>query len=243
MHGLKLASFNNGNMVIAALDESHISPNQVCPQTLQTFDRYADRYRVNSQLHIGLFCCSITNETHWSGNRISDNFYDCVARRLFAVFREYFKDRRDERKTPVLKNEKIPIKKLQHFSTGVQTNYFLRILKTSGQGIAKECHGFIDMKDYRHKITIWDDFERSQYTKISIFEDLLLFGILQNEMIFCSNSTFTEDGRRGGTYTNKPYNDYVNEQMSVNIGAANAKVPGPFIMEVKEIVDNAILKQ
>src|SRR6266496_5418599 len=84
MHGLKLASFNNGNMVIAALDESHISPNQVCPQTLQTFDRYADRYCVNSQLHIGFFCCSITNETHWSGNRISDNFYDCIARRLFC---------------------------------------------------------------------------------------------------------------------------------------------------------------
>ncbi len=162
---------------------------------------------------------------------------------FFAVFREYFKDRRDERKTPVLKNEKIPIKKLQHFSTGVQMNYFLRILKTSGQGIANECHGFIDMKDYRHKITIWDDFENSQYAKISVFEDLLLFGILQNEMIFCSNSTFAEDGRRGGTYTKKPYNDYVNEQMSVDIGAANAKVPEPFIMEVKDIVDNAILKQ
>src|SRR6266487_43195 len=162
---------------------------------------------------------------------------------FFAVFREYFKDRRDERKTPVLKNEKIPIKKLQHFSTDVQTNYFLRILKTSGQGIANECHGFIDMKDYRHKITIWDDFENSQYAKISVFEDLLLFGILQNEMIFCSNSTFAEDGRRGGTYAEKSYDDYAYEQMSVNIGAANAKVPESFIMKVKDIVDNAILKQ
>jgi hypothetical protein len=162
---------------------------------------------------------------------------------FFAVFREYFKDRRDERKTPVLKNEKIPIKKLQHFSTGVQTNYFLRILKTSGQGIANECHGFIDMKDYRHKMTIWDDFENSQYAKISIFEDLLLFGILQNEMRFCSNFRFAEDGSKVGTYAEKSYNDYANEQMSVNIGAANAKVPEPFIMKVKDIVDNAILKQ
>jgi hypothetical protein len=159
------------------------------------------------------------------------------------VFREYFKDRRDERKMPVLKNEKIPIKKLQHFSTGVQTNYFLRILKTSGQGIANQCHGFIDMKDYRHKITIWDDFENSQYAKISIFEDLLLFGILQNEMRFCSNFRFAEDGNKVGTYAEKSYNDYANEQMSVNIGAANAKVPEPFIMKVKDIVDNAILKQ
>jgi hypothetical protein len=161
---------------------------------------------------------------------------------FFAVFREYFKDRRDERKTPVLKNEKIPIKKLQHFSTGVQTNYFLRILKTSRQGIANECHGFIDMKDYRHKITISDDFENSQYAKISKFEDLLLFGILQNEMRFCSNFRFAEDGSKVGTYAEKSYNDYANEQMSVNIGAANAKVPEPFIMKV-DPVDNAILKQ
>jgi hypothetical protein len=162
---------------------------------------------------------------------------------FIAVFREYFKDRREERRTPELKNEKIPIKKLQHFSTGVQTNYFLRILKTSGQGIANQCHGFIDMKDYRHKITIWDDFENSQYAKISIFEDLLLFGILQNEMRFCSNFRFAEDGNKVGTYADKSYNDYANEQMSVNIGAANAKVPEPFIMKVKDIVDNAILKQ
>jgi hypothetical protein len=163
---------------------------------------------------------------------------------FFGVFREYFKDRREERKTPVLKNEKIPIKKLQHFSTGVQTNYFLRILKASGEGIANECHAFIDMKDYRHKITIWDNFENSRYAKISTFEDLLLFGIFQNEMIFCSNSTFAEDGRQGGTYTEKPYNDYVNEQIRVDIGAANAKVPvEPFIMKVKDIVDNANLWQ
>ena len=163
---------------------------------------------------------------------------------FFAVFREFFKDRREERKTPVLKNEKIPIKKIQHFSTGVQTNYFLRIHKTSGQGIANECHGFIDMKDYRHKITIWDDFENSRYVKISTFEDLLLFGILNNEMIFCSNSTFAEDGRQGGTYTKIPYNDYVNEQIRVNMGAANAKIPAePFIMKVKDLVDNAILEQ
>jgi hypothetical protein len=99
------------------------------------------------------------------------------------------------------------------------------------------------MKDYRHKITIWDDFENSQYAKISIFEDLLLFGILQNEMTFCSNFRFADDGSKVGTYTERYYNDYANEQMSVNIGAANAKVPEPFIMKVKDIVDNAILKQ
>ncbi len=162
---------------------------------------------------------------------------------FFAVFREYFKDRREERKTPVLKNEKIPIKKLQHFSTGLQTNYFLRILKTSGQGIANECHGFIDMKDYRHKITIWDDFEKSRYVKISTSEDLLLFGVFQNEMIFCSNIRF-EDGLPVGTYTKKSFNDYANEEVSVKMGAANAKIPKePFIMKVKDILDNAILEQ
>ena len=48
---------------------------------------------------------------------------------FLGVFREYFKDRREERKTPVLENERKPIKKLQHFSTGVQTNYFLRVHK------------------------------------------------------------------------------------------------------------------
>ena len=98
------------------------------------------------------------------------------------------------------------------------------------------------MKDYRHKITIWDDFENSQYAKISIFEDLLLFGILQNEMRFCSSCRFAEGGSKVGT-AEKSYDDYANEQMSVNIGAANAKVPEPFIMKVKDIVDNAILKQ
>jgi hypothetical protein len=100
------------------------------------------------------------------------------------------------------------------------------------------------MKDYRHKITIWDDFEKSQYAKISTHEDLLLFGIFQNEMIFCSHIRFADDGSQLQICEEKSYNDYVNERLSVNMGAANAKILAePFIMKVKEIVDNAILEQ
>jgi hypothetical protein len=44
---------------------------------------------------------------------------------------------------PILEIEQIQITKLQHFSTGI-LSYFLRINKISGQGIANECHVFID---------------------------------------------------------------------------------------------------
>ena len=151
----------------------------------------------------------------------------------FGVFREYFKDRREERKTPVLENDKKPIKKQQHFSTGIQTNYFLRFHKTSGQGFADQCHGFVDMKDYRHRITIWDNFEHSQYAKISVFEDLFLFGILQEKMRFCSSKVGE------GKYTEKLYTDYAEQELRVDIGSANAKTPLPFTMKVKGIVENA----
>jgi hypothetical protein len=153
---------------------------------------------------------------------------------FFGVFREFFKDRREERKTPVLENERKPIKKLQHFSTGIQTNYFLRVHKKSGQGIADQCHGFLDMKDYRHKITVWDNFGNTQYAKISTFEDLLLFGVLKNEMRFCSSN----EGE--GRFMEKPYNQYIEQEIRVDIGAANAKTPPTFIMKVKDIVENAV---
>jgi hypothetical protein len=54
------------------------------------------------------------------------------------VFTQFFKDRREEKKTPILEIEKIQITKLQYFSTGVLTSYFLRINKISGEGIAKD---------------------------------------------------------------------------------------------------------
>src|SRR5712691_9758089 len=39
---------------------------------------------------------------------------------FFGVFREYFKDKREGKKTPELKYDKIPIKKPRDFSTGIK---------------------------------------------------------------------------------------------------------------------------
>jgi hypothetical protein len=71
---------------------------------------------------------------------------------------QFFKDRREEKKTPILEIEKIQITKLQYFSTGVLTSYFLRINKISGEGIANECNGFIDKK-----IDTWVDHTRHHW--------------------------------------------------------------------------------
>jgi hypothetical protein len=155
---------------------------------------------------------------------------------FIGLFREFFKDRREERKTPVLENEKKPIKKLVHRSSGTLTNYFLRIHKTGGQGITNECHGYIDMKDYRHKITVWDNFENTQYAKISTFEDLLLFGVFKNEMRFWSSN------KGEGRFMEKLYSQFAEEEIRVEIGVANAKVPLPFIMKVRYIIENARLE-
>jgi len=81
-------------------------------------------------------------------------------------------------------------------------------------------------------------------TKISIFEDLLLFRISDGSIIFCPRAPYaTSDGTYVNPDVKLAYKGYSREQLTINIGAANAKVPSePFSMKVEDIVDNSFLE-
>lgn len=165
---------------------------------------------------------------------------------LLGLLREWYKDKQQELKTPVLKYGSIivvknTVKELsEEFTRYV---YCLRIIMSSGDGMATNCHGFIDVPKagIRHLPIVWTIEENS--IPIGDREDAYLFAIDEHLSMnsVCWYRLEKYDSNEVVTFLENTvgYDNIVDSKLQLKL-VSDGKVPHkPFIKTIREIRENA----
>ena len=167
-----------------------------------------------------------------------------------GLLREWYKDKREEEKTPVLEFDGIFVNN--------ESVYFLRVRKTKGEGMAESCQGFFTVEgtDVSHSPTVWSHAEARSYD-IGDYMDLRLFRVEEEHLKDVEASMIGNDGvvnmikvgksilfpsahlDQGLDENRKPYDQFTNRRLTVTIVAKKGHVPKPFTQTIAQILKEA----
>ncbi len=162
---------------------------------------------------------------------------------LLGLLREWYKDKQQERRTPVLKYGDIIMTKnilKEHSEEFTRYVYYLRIIMSSGEGMATNCHGFIDVPKagIRHLPIVWT-IEKNNIP-IGDLEDAYLFAI-DEHLSMNGVYWYRLDSNEILTFMENTvgYGNIVDSKLQLKL-VSDGKVPDkPFIKTIREIRENA----
>jgi uncharacterized membrane protein YuzA (DUF378 family) len=151
---------------------------------------------------------------------------------LAGMFRIYFKEKSEEKKTPKLA-----------FGEAYKrddNSYFIDVGLISGHGRAQRCVGYITVEysDIDNSSTVWEHSALREYD-IGSHMGLRLFKVENNSILFPAAlghmiSGFAENPR--------PLDVFRNKQIKIEVNFINGPKPEPYIDRLSNIVDNAPLR-
>lgn len=151
---------------------------------------------------------------------------------IAGMFRVYFKEKQEEKKTPILAMGK-PYRR-------DDGSYFLDVKFVGGQGHAQRCVGHItvEFSDIDNSATVWEHSALREYD-IGTHMGLRLFKVEDNSISFPAAlghmiSGFAENRR--------PLDVFRNKQMTIEVSFLNGPKPEPYVEKISHIVDNAPLR-
>jgi hypothetical protein len=115
-------------------------------------------------------------------------------------------------------------------------NYYLTIVNKKGKGKAKNAEGHLTLKDkFNYAPTVWAD-GLQRYLDIGEHQDLLLFRLENDLILFPSAYPANNGGYLNNEYS---YNDCVNKNLKVEISFDNGSFRKPYDKTISEIVRDA----
>jgi hypothetical protein len=151
---------------------------------------------------------------------------------VLGMFNSFFKDRREEKKTPKLAFGE-PYRRQDN-------SYFIDVALKSGQGHAQRCVGYVTVEysDIDNSATVWEHSARIEYD-IGTHMGLRLFKVENNSVLFPAalgheTSGFVENHR--------PLDVYRNKKIKIEVSFVNGPKPEPYVDRISNIVDNAPLR-
>ena len=151
---------------------------------------------------------------------------------VFGMFNAYFKDKREEKKTPKVAFGE-PYKRND-------SSYFVDVRLIGGQGHAQRCVGYItvEFSDIDNSSTVWEHSALREYD-IGTHMGLRLFRVKDNSILFPAalgheTSGFVEKPRSLDVYRNKT--------ITIEASFVNGQKPEPYVEKISTIIDNAQLK-
>jgi hypothetical protein len=146
-----------------------------------------------------------------------------------GMFNAYFKDKREEKKTP-----KLAFGELYKRD---DNSYFIDVILKSGQGRAQFSTGFITVKysNIDNSATVWEHSALREYN-IGSHMGLRIFRVKDNSILFPAalghmNSGFVENSR--------PLDVFRDKQIKIEVNFTNGLRPEPFVEKISKIVDDA----
>jgi hypothetical protein len=151
---------------------------------------------------------------------------------VFGMFNAYFKDKREEKKTP-----KLAIGEPYRRNDG---SYFVDVRLVGGQGHAQRSVGHItvEFSDIDNSATVWEHSALREYN-IGTHMGLRLFKMEDNSILFPSAlgqqiSGFIENRR--------PLDVFRNKRITIDVSFVNGDRPEPYIERISNIIDSAQLR-
>jgi hypothetical protein len=151
---------------------------------------------------------------------------------IFGMFKSFFKDKREEKKTPKLAFGE-PYRRQDN-------SYFIDVALKSGQGHAQRCVGYVTVEysDIDNSATVWEHSARREYD-IGTHMGLRLFQVENNSILFPAalaheTSGFVENHR--------PLDIYRTKKIKIEISFVNGPKPEPYTDKISNIVDNSPLR-
>jgi hypothetical protein len=149
-----------------------------------------------------------------------------------GMFNAYFKDKREEKKTPKLAFGE-PYKRNHN-------SYFINVRLIGGQGHAQRCVGYITVEysNIDNSATVWEHSALREYD-ISSHTGLKLFKVEDNSILFPAAlghmiSGFVENRRSLDMFRNK--------QIRIEVSFVNGQKLEPYIDRISSIVKSAPLR-
>jgi hypothetical protein len=148
---------------------------------------------------------------------------------ITGMFRIYFKDKREEKKTPLLAMGE-PYRR-------DDGSYFVDVRMVGGQGYAQRCVGHItvEFSDIDNSATVWEHSALREYN-IGTHMGLRLFKVEDNSILFPAAlghmiSGFVENRR--------PLDVFRNKQIMVEVSFLNGQKPEPYTNTISNIISRA----
>jgi hypothetical protein len=161
---------------------------------------------------------------------------------LAGLFVEWFKDLREEDKTPKLVFSGEFFRTKGSYQDG-QTRYYrkghyIRIKKSSGEGFANDCEGSLtvdtdDVINYSPTVWLYNDIKRYN---IGGQADLLLFITDDNKKLISFPIAAAEQGFIEHTV---PIDQCIQSELTVNINMNRGRMQGNYSKSIQTIIDNA----
>jgi hypothetical protein len=151
---------------------------------------------------------------------------------IFGMFNSFFRDKREEKKTPKLA--------FRETYKRQDNSYFIDVALKGGQGHAQRCVGHITVEysDIDNSATVWEHSARREYD-IGTHMGLRLFQVENNSILFPAalgheTSGFVENRR--------PLDIYRTKKIKIEVSFVNGPKPEPYIDRLSNIIDNALLR-
>jgi uncharacterized membrane protein YuzA (DUF378 family) len=146
-----------------------------------------------------------------------------------GMFRLYFKDKREEKKTPVLV--------LGEPYRRDDGSYFLNVRKARGQGAAQRCVGFItvEFSSIENSATVWEHSALREYN-IGTHMGLRLFKIEENSILFPAALGHEISGY---VENRRPLDMFQHKRIMVEVSFFNGDNPDPYTDTISKIINKA----
>jgi hypothetical protein len=123
---------------------------------------------------------------------------------------------------------------------GEYISYFVIVNKTKGEGYAKRCEGFLTVKGtaISNAPTVWAHASARHYD-IGGRMDLRLFTVHSRTGRILFPSAHLNEGF---IPTAKPYNDFMNKELQIEIHADKGRPPHPLIRRIEDIIEQSLVE-
>ena len=157
--------------------------------------------------------------------------------------------------TYFLERKNIPVLEFNNFTRTKDNDtvfYYIRVKNKSGEGMAEKCEGWILIEEGRSQ-TIWANLSISCNIPFGLPMDLRLFGIKYEEINISPISkkvnsrqllipTLLPEHLRNSNpvvYDSRPLDDYIEKEITIQIGAIKGHTPKPLTIKISEIIEKA----
>jgi len=158
---------------------------------------------------------------------------------ILGLLRDWFREKREEERIPVLAFAGFTKTDdwINLAEEGEYISYFVIVKKTKGEGFAKDCEGFLTVEGtaISNAPTVWAHADARHYD-IGGRMDLRLFTVRNKakEILFPSAHL-----NEGFVPTAKPYNDFINKELKIEIHSDKGRPPQDLIVRIQDIITAA----